>query len=206
MVIDRQIISKEGTGMHPGYSVIEKDYMESIVVQKGDYPYFVNSVSNGSPALTKDVLDAVTDCILSISDLDCDLLLAPEAMGIQYCAALTIRTGRPFQVIRKRGLGIEGEIVFDKTTGYEGSTMYLDFVKKGTKVIIVDAVISTGGTLRAIVKALRDNGIIVEEVITVLNKSPDIGSLAKELDLKIKGILNVGIVGGRPVCSPFSYE
>ena len=89
---------------------IIRTYLDSRMVMKGNYPYFVNSVSDGNPRITKELLDEITDNILKISDLDCDLILAPEAMGIQYAAALTIRTGIPFQVIRKRGYGFPDEI------------------------------------------------------------------------------------------------
>ena len=180
-------------------SELQKTYLESIVVDKGGYPYFINSISDGNPPITKELLDQIVECFTTMSDLDCDLILAPEAMAIPYATALTLKTGIPFQIIRKRGHGIPGEIVFDQSTGYSKSTMYLAGVTEGTKVILIDDVISTGGTFRAIVNVLRKNGIIIEESFVILNKSEDLSKLETELDIKIHPILDVGVEDGRPV-------
>jgi len=180
-------------------SVLERVYLESAVVQKGDYPYFINSISDGNPPVTKELLDEITDRFLSLGDLDCDIILAPEAMGIQYAAALTLRTGIPFQVIRKRGHGLPGEIAFHKDTGYEGSEMYMNFVEPGTRAILVDDVISTGGTLKATVRTLREHGIVIDEALIILNKSSDISSLMDEIGIRIRTLMDVAVRDGRPV-------
>ncbi len=178
---------------------ISKAYLDSAIVMKGDYPYFINPISDGNPAITKELLDAITDRIVSLSDLDCDVILAPEAMAIPYATAVSLRTGKPFQVIRKRSHGLEGEISVEQSTGYSTGRMYLNFLKKGMRVIIIDDVISTGGTFRSIVNTLRSNGIIIEEAIFILDKSKDIDAIASELGLKIHTILKVAVRDGAPV-------
>ena len=179
--------------------VLIKTYLESKVVMKGDYPYFINPISDGNPAMTKDLLDEVTDDIISISDLDCDLILAPEAMAIPYAAVMTVKTGIPFQIIRKRGHGLSNEIAFEKSTGYESSQMFLHDIPRGTKAVLVDDVISTGGTLKSIVKNLRDNGIIITEIIAILNKSDDIDALSADIGIPIRSLIRVSVIDGKPV-------
>jgi adenine phosphoribosyltransferase len=166
---------------------------------KGDYPYFINPISDGNPPITKDLLDEITDLVVENVDLDCDMFLAPEAMGIQYATALTIRTGIPFQVIRKRGFGLPGELSFQQRTGYGNSTMFLNYVQKGAKAILIDDVISTGGTLVATVKALREGGIQVDKAIIILNKAKDIDAIAKEAGIEIYTLLDVAVTDGKPV-------
>ncbi len=178
---------------------IVRTYLDSRMVMKGNYPYFVNPVSDGNPGITKELLDEITDNILEISDLDCDLILAPEAMGIQYAAALTIRTGIPFQVIRKRGHGFPDEISFIKSTGYGESQMFISGLKEGTRAVIVDDVLSTGGTLRSMIKALKEHGVAVTEVIVVLDKSDSARSISEETGVPVKSVLKVGVKDGRPV-------
>ena len=180
-------------------SEISKAYLESSVIMKGDYPYFLNPISDGNPRMTKALLDQITDCIIEIADLDCDVILAPEAMAIQYGAALTMRTGIPFQVIRKTGTGLPDEISFGKKTGYGESNMYLHGIEPGTRVMIIDDVLSTGGTIRSMVKALKDFGIIVTEAVMILNKSDIADDLSKELDVPIRTILDVSVKDGKPV-------
>ena len=178
---------------------LEKAYLESKVVMKGDYPYFVNPISDGNPAITKELLDEITDLIVENVDLDCDVFLAPEAMAIPYGAALTIRTGIPFQIIRKRGYGLPGEITIEQRTGYGGSTMHLNSIEKGTKAILIDDVISTGGTLVATVKTLREAGIIVDKAVIILNKSEDISALAEKAGIEIFTLIDVEVRDGKPV-------
>ncbi len=179
-------------------SELEKAYLDSLVVMKGDYPYFVCSLSDGQPALTKEVVDEVTERILEQGPLECDLILAPEAMGIPYALALTVRTGIPFQIIRKKRTGLPGEIEISQKTGYSESKMYLHSVPKGTEVIIVDDVLSTGGTLTATVKMLQESGIIVKEAIIVLDKSKDHTVFEKELGIRIRTLLHVNVSDGKP--------
>lgn len=178
---------------------LERCYLDSKIVMKGDYPYFVNPISEGNPAVTKGLLEEITDSIIEISDLDCDIILTPEAMAIQYGAALTLRTGIPFQIIRKRGTGLPDEISFEKRTGYEGARMYISSIPEGSKVAIIDDVLSTGGTLRSTVKALREHGMIVTEIIIILNKSDNDKALSEELGIPIRVLLNVGVRDGKPV-------
>ncbi len=179
--------------------LIERYYLESKVVMKGDYPYFVNPISDGNPAITKELLDQITDCIIESSKLDCDVILAPEAMAIPYGAVLTMKTGIPFQILRKRGHGLPDEISFEKTTGYEGSRMFMNGIAAGTKAVIVDDVLSTGGTLKAMVKALREHGIVITEVIIILDKSIDKDAISAEISVPIRSLLKVGVKDGKPV-------
>jgi len=179
--------------------LLERCYLESKVVMRGDYPYFVNSVSDGNPEMTRELLEEITDNIISVADLDCDLILAPEAMGIQYAAALTLKTGIPFKIIRKRAPLLDDEILFNTSTGYSKSEMLLSSTEPGTRVAIIDDVVSTGGTLKGLVKVLRDNGIVVTEIIAIYNKSKDLDALAREMGVPIRFLLKVAVKDGKPV-------
>jgi adenine phosphoribosyltransferase len=186
--------------------LIKRAYLESKIVMKGDYPYFVNSISDGNPAVTRELLDEIVGGFQRLSNLDCDIFLAPEAMGIPIAAALTMRTGKPFQIIRKRKSGIPGEIVFERTTGYDQMNMYLQSVSPGTKVILVDDVISTGNTLKKSVQTIRDAGMVIEEVLIVLNKSIDLDALEKEAGVRVHSIIDVAVVDGKPVIKDSTHE
>ena len=187
-------------------NLIKQAYMESTIVMKGDYPYFVNAISDGNPAMSRDLLDEIVGGFQRLSDLDCNLFLAPEAMGIPIATALTMRTGKPFQIIRKRKSGTPDEIVFEKTTGYERSYLYLHAIEPGTKVILVDDVISTGNTLKKTIQTIREAGLVIEEVLIVLNKSTNIEELEKEAGVRVHTIIDVSVVDGKPVVLDTVHE
>ena len=153
---------------------------------------------DGVPSVDPDMLAEVADEMVRIGDFDCDLILAPEAMGIMYAAAVSERTGIPFSVVRKRRYGLEGELPVSVNTGYSHSEQCINGVTAGMRVVIVDDVVSTGGTLKAIVGALRDAGVVVTEVVTVYSKQRDLSGLSAELGVPVRCLLAVSSSGGVP--------
>ena len=102
-------------------------------------------------------------------------------------------------MIRKRRYDLPGEIALDQTTGYSNSPMYINGVSEGDRVILVDDVVSTGGTLEAIVNALGAHGITVSGISVVYDKSKDIRSVEGRLGVPVRSLLRVGVVDGKPV-------
>lgn len=188
--------------MVAGRGILEECFLSSYVVDKGGYPYLVNPVSDGVPAVTKELLDDIVDRFVDVCDFECDYILAPEAMGIHLATAVCMRTGIPFLVIRKREYGLPGEVALKKKTGYGDSTMYVNGIGEGDRVVLLDDVISTGGTTRSIIEAIEKTGADVVGVVTVFNKSRDIKALEETVGKPIRSILNIGVLDGRPVVYP----
>ena len=172
----------------------------SPVILKGDYPYIVTPLMDGIPAIDPRILRSVADRMMRIAKFDCDLILAPEAMGIPYATLISAGKGIPFAVIRKRPYGLEGEIEVVENTGYSSTKIYINGVKKGMRVAIVDDVVSTGGTLRSIIEGLKLAGAEVTEVVLALNKSQDIFELEKELGVPIRYVAKIWIEKGCARC------
>jgi adenine phosphoribosyltransferase len=168
-------------------------------VKRGDYDYFVHPITDGIPFVDPDLLDEVISAIINIGNLNCEKIVAAEAMAIPLSAALSIRIKKPFVVIRKRKYGLSGEVSVEQITGYSNANMFINGVYEGDKVLIVDDVLSTGGTLKAIVSALRIIGADIVDTIIVFNKLRNKADLEGELDLKIKTLLDVEIVNGEVV-------
>lgn len=181
------------------FKLLEKSLSESPVVEFGDYPYFVNPVSDGVPYMDPELLEEVVDGIIEVSELDCDLILAPEAMGIPLAVGVSLRTGIPYSIIRKRRYGLPGEISLDHSTGYSRSPMYINGLIEDNRVMILDDVVSTGGTARSIIVALKASGITVTEICAVFNKSPDIHALSMDLGVPIRHLVTVEMRDGKPV-------
>ena len=109
-----------------------------------------------------------------------DLLLGIEAMGLPLTSSLSLRTSLPQVVARKRSYGLEGEIVIDQTTGYSKGSMYLNDIKPGESIAIVDDVLSTGGTLDAVIQGVERAGAIVTTIVAVVEKGPGLEMLKKK--------------------------
>jgi adenine phosphoribosyltransferase len=169
------------------------------VVKKGDYDYFVHPITDGIPKTEPDLMEEVISKIIEVGNMDCDKIVAIEAMGIPLGVALSLKIGKPYVVIRKRRYDLPGEVSVEQVTGYSKSSMYVNGINKGDKLIIVDDVLSTGGTMRAVIMALKDMGAEIVDTVIVFNKHKNKKDLEDELDMELKTLLDVEVVDGKVV-------
>ncbi len=167
----------------------------------GSYDYAVTPITDGIPRVDPRALREAIDRIMRIADLDCDVILAPEAMGIPIAVPLSLRTGVPYAIVRKRRYGLPGEVEVDQSTGYSRCAMFINGVKAGDKVVIVDDILSTGGTLRCIVAMLQRMGVRIVDIVAVLEKGDARPALERELGMRIKTLLRIDIRDAKVVVS-----
>ena len=169
------------------------------IIWKGDYPYFIHPISDGIPRMEAEVLRATRDLIVDMVDWsEIDIVVSVEAMGLPLLAAVGEATGKPTVVIRKRSYGMEGEVRVDVSTGYSSSTAYINDIKPGERVLVVDDVISTGGTLEPLLEALEEMGAILKGVIIAIEKGEGRVRLAKERpNWPIQTLARIDIIEGR---------
>ena len=180
-------------------SVLQDSLRDSPIIWKGDYPYFIHPISDGIPRMDADVLRATRDLIVEMVDWsNIDLIVSVEAMGLPLLAAVGDATGKPTVVIRKRQYGMEGEVRGDVSTGYSQSTTYINDIKQGERILIVDDVISTGGTLEPILATLEEMGVILQDIVIAIEKGDGRERLAKERpSWPIKTLARIDIIDGR---------
>ncbi len=171
----------------------------SPLIWRDDYPYVIHPVMDGVPRIDGEVLRAVVGLVERAVDWsNVDLILGIEAMGLPLCAPLSVQTGVPLVVARKRSYELPGEVVIDQSTGYSKGAMYLNDIKPGERVLIVDDVLSTGGTLRAIIDGIRRCGASVAEIVVIVEKGEGMQRLLKdEPDLSIKALTALDVEDGR---------
>ena len=167
------------------------------VIWKGDYPYFIHPVTDGVPRMDPGVLQAITELVTDRVDwTNVDLLLGIEAMGLPLTAPLSVSTGIPLVIARKRSYGLEGEIEIDQSTGYSKGAMYLNDLREGERIAIVDDVLSTGGTLEAVIEGVRRAKADVTDVIAVIEKGEGLKRL-QELypEIRIQSLVRLVMDG-----------
>ena len=141
------------------------------LIWKGEYPYVIHPLTDGVPRLPADLLEAaVTLLAHALGDARPDAILTIEAMGLPVAAPLATRLGLPLLVVRKRAYGLPGELTIDQSTGYAKGRLHLNGVRAGERLLLVDDVISTGGTLIPVVEAVCAAGASVEQVLVVFEK------------------------------------
>ena len=153
------------------------------MVKRGEYNYFIHPITDGVPLVEPALLRDVCSAMIKILDLNnVDKIVVVEAMGIHIGAVLSVMTDIPMVVMRKREYELPHEIPVHQSTGYSKGELYLNGVYKGDRVIIIDDVVSTGGTMKALLEALRIAGAEVQDVCIVIQRgNPDIGRPYKSL-------------------------
>ena len=178
--------------------LLKKSLKEAPVVKKGDYFYVVHPITDGvpeiSPSLLKEVTNEIKKYIENLGKID--KIVTMEAMGIPLASVLSINMNIPFTIIRKREYGLQGEISVEQETGYSKSKLFINGLKKDENVVIVDDVLSTGGTLKAVLNVLKRIGVNIKGVIIAVDKGKCAEKISKEYNIEIKTLVNIDIVDG----------
>lgn len=169
------------------------------IVKVGEYDYFVHPLTDGVPRSDPIILDEVVQTMLRRGNFDCDVILTPEAMGIPLAVAVSLEMSIPYMVVRKRSYGLPGEVRVEQATGYSQGAMYINGLQKGDRVVLVDDVLSTGGTLKSIIVALRQMGVEIVDVLVAVEKGERRKELERELGIGIRALVKVEVRDGRLV-------
>ena len=178
---------------------VKKSLETSPIVKKGEYNYFVNPISDGVPAMNPKMLRELALYVYKHADLDVDKIVAVEAMGIHLATALSLATDIPFVVIRKRQYGLEGETKVHQKTGYGSSNLYINDLHAGEKILLIDDVVSTGGTLIALLDTLKELGLDIKSTVAVIEKGAGKEIVKQETGVDVLSIIKLDVIDGKVV-------
>ena len=178
---------------------LQQSLLDSPIVEKDDYHYFVHPVSDGVPMLEPGLLREIVIKIIRKAQLEnVNKIVTPAAMGIHISTAVSLMTDIPLVVIRKREYGLDGETPLFQQTGYSENQMYINDVHEGDTVLVLDDVLSTGGTLSAICTALEDIGASIVDIVAVIKKVDGTNELGESAH-SAKTLINVTVEDGEVV-------
>ena len=110
---------------------------------------------------------AIDSMIRLLDGVDFDVIAGAESRGFIFGAPIAYALGKAFVPIRKKGK-LPCETIsekYDLEYGTAEIEMHKDAVKPGQKVVVVDDLIATGGTIEASIKMIEKLG---GEVVKVL--------------------------------------
>lgn len=169
------------------------------VVRFGDYDYFVHPLTDGTSCVEPNLLEEAAREIASRMPPGATRILTAEAMGLPLAAALATQTRLPYMVARKRKYGLPDEIEVPYETGYAKGTLFLNGLKREDAVVIVDDVLSRGGTLRAMARAVELRGAKLLGTVVLVNKSADLDVIAQAVGAPVRAVFRVRIEAGKVV-------
>lgn len=118
-----------------------------------------------------DGLHLAVDGILKMLEcVDFDVVIGPESRGFIFGVPVAYAAHKGFVPVRKKGkLPCETvSMEYDLEYGSAVIEMHKDAIRPGQKVVIVDDLIATGGTIEAIIKLIEGLGGEVVKICFVM--------------------------------------
>ena len=105
-----------------------------------------------------------------LKDIEFDVVVGPESRGFIFGVPVAYAEHKSFVPVRKKGK-LPRETIsakYDLEYGSAEIEIHKDAIKPGQKVVIVDDLIATGGTVEAIIDLIEQLGGVVVKVCFVM--------------------------------------
>lgn len=182
------------------YNTLRQSLESSPIVWKGEYAYFVNPLSDGVPRISPELMDLVASSIGNMVNWEhVDIILGIEAMGIPIATLLSSKMKKPMVIARKRSYGLNGEVCINQSTGYSKGEIFINDLNPGERVLIVDDVLSTGGTMKSIIEGVKATNAIIEKIIIIFEKGDGLQKLREKTNENIESLIRVDMDEDRVV-------
>ncbi len=109
---------------------------------------------------------------------DADRMAGVELGAVPIAAAVSLASGKPFIMVRKASKehGTKHE--------FEGE------LNRGDRVLFVEDVVTTGGTLRAAIERMRGHGAVIEDCVCVVDREEGGKMLLAEISVRLHALLS----------------
>lgn len=97
----------------------------------------------------RQAVEQLTESVRSFGEID--VIAAPEARGFIFAAPVAVAMGLPLIPIRKPGKLPHKTVTYTYELEYGSDSLQIhaDAVKKGMKIVLIDDLLATGGTISA---------------------------------------------------------
>lgn len=106
----------------------------------------------------------------NLDGLDFDVIVGPESRGFIFGVPIAYNLNKAFIPVRKKGKLPCETVEMEYALEYGTATieMHKDSIKPGQKVVIIDDLIATGGTIEAITKLIEQLGGEVVKIVFLM--------------------------------------
>ena len=183
--------------MTSGIELLKEQLRNAKIVIKGNYRYIVNPICEQEPPLDPTIIDDCANKLIEkLNFKEANKILTAESMGIPIATAISMKTGIPLIIATKREKRTVQEHTFTYTTGYDEGNLHVNCVEPDDKILLIDDLISTGGTLKCLIEGLEKIGAKIVDVGVIFNK-PDYGGYEsiKKMGYEPKYLFDVRLNG-----------
>lgn len=113
---------------------------------------------------------SVDQLIEVANEYDYDVIIGPEARGFIFSAPMAYAASKPLVLVRKSGKLPSDTVTYEYNLEYGSDALEIhkDAIKPGDKVLIVDDLLATGGTTRAVAELVEKLGAEVSAILFLI--------------------------------------
>ncbi len=113
---------------------------------------------------------AIDEMTAKLDGVEFDMVLGPESRGFIFGMPVAYNLGKGFVPVRKKGK-LPAEVISKEYALEYGTAtieMHKDALQPGQKVVIVDDLMATGGTAKAIIEMVEEMGAEVAALVFLI--------------------------------------
>lgn len=184
-----------------------KELIESFdnrpIIYKNGKGYLVISMTDHygptNPLILRQAVNAICDVVNWNTPSPINKIVSEEERGGFIAVCVALQRNLPFSLAKQNPIHLPGEIGIEKfKMAYSDEmSLYINGVEKGDRVLIIDDIVDTGGTMIAMIQAVRKAGVEIIDVVALAEKV-EVGGVArieKETEIKLKTIIKVDTSG-----------
>lgn len=157
-------------------------------------PKFLNAVIKGATKMLKKELKLATTVLL------------PEAKAF-LLTGLAKKDGLDIALIRKRNYRMPGQMVVEQEKAYqekeEKDLMYCVGLHEDDIPLLIDDIVSSGGTIISIIRSLKNQGYKIAGVGTIYERGDGVKEVEKSTGCNVKALARLEVKNGKPAISRF---
>ena len=166
-------------------------------------PIYIDCRALLSDAPAMDLVSAFIHWTVDRQKLAFDVVAGGESAGIPFAAQVAARLARPTGYVRKG------------TKGYGTKTLVEGSIPAGSRVLLVEDLVTDGGSKLGFVESLRDAGMQVEDCIVIFDRLQGGAQLMASKSVRLHALTDLhqalnagkecGIITEESLCSVQSY-
>jgi len=182
------------------FTLVCENFHDQPIFEVNGHKFVLNSLTEQVPATSSQLLKLAAEWIASEITQVCDKLLTEEDKGGILLAAVSLQTGIPFGMVRWVPNQLANQVsgMFSCEYIREG-TLYLSGINRNDRVVIIDDIISTGGTMIGMIKTLEKIGAKIVDIIVLAEKIDyqGVNKVKKTTGFDVRSLIKISVSGAR---------
>ena len=163
-----------------------------------DRNFLINPLTDHMPTTSFELLDDTINSLSQLTDFSkANKLIGEEDRGGFLVALMAYHLKMSFGMVKWNPTGFDGQISVDFRNAYTGGTMYLNGCEKGDKVILVEDMVDSGGSIIAMIQLFEKAGVELIDIVVIAEKEDYNGveRIKKETGRDVKLLLKFSSAG-----------